>query len=124
MRKYVTGLAIVCLMLGVVDCGGSSKSTGPRVKEDGKISVWNQYVQDAIVVYSFGNEAPVTVTLKPNERKEISDTIKGGTKVSIELNVDQSNTRARATFELEVDGNSLIRITNATHGGVVTYQIT
>ena len=117
-RLSVLGLAILvgwAYLFAIEGCGGGS-STGPRVKEDGRISLQNSVDPWIIQVTYFNSELgqQISTTVSPGETKDISQAVlKGGEEVTFLLNANLPTGGYDLSEEvkLTVDGNMTIYIT-------------
>jgi len=117
-RLSVLALAILielgCLLV-IGGCGGGS-SSGPRTKEDGRISLQNSVDRWIIQVTYFNSELgqQISTTVLPGETKDISQAVlKGGEEVTFLLNANLPTGGYDLSEEvkLTVDGNMTIYIT-------------
>ena len=117
-RLSVLALAILtgweCLFV-VGGCGGGS-STGPRTKEDGRISLQNSVEPWIIQVTYFNPELgqEIFTTVLPGETKDISQALlKGGEEITFLLNANlpTGGYDLSEEVQLTVDGNMTIYIT-------------
>jgi len=117
-RISVLALAILtgweCLFV-VGGCGGGS-STGPRTKEDGRISLQNSVEPWIIQVTYFNSELgqEIFTTVLPGETKDISQALlKGSEEITFLLNANLPTGGYDLSEEVQliVDGNMTIYIT-------------
>lgn len=112
---------VVAILIGwssvfiIGGCGGGS-STGPRTKEDGRISLRNSVDLWVIRVTYFNPERgqEISTTVPPGETKDISQAVlKGGEEVTFRLNANlpSGGYDLSEDIELTVDGNMTIYIT-------------
>lgn len=112
------------MIIALSSCGGSS-ATKSVAFEDGRVRLRNETNgRYEVQVFESETDNPVMTEVKANETKDVSHTIKGGTKITVRIRGYSGGGATVKEIPITINGNVTIRITSIAIEGPFTYEIT